>query len=103
MWWGALARRAGAAIGSGSAGGTGVSGALRRATLLPGPHELTSAGLATPVLAPPGRWLYEPDAAVIRAGLVGHVATAVDGWLIDSTIAYVSADRFVRTPFATAY
>ena len=40
---------------------------------------------------------------MIRAGLVGHVATAVDGWLIDPTIAYVSADRHVPTPFATAY
>jgi len=75
----------------------------RRATLLPGPHELTSAGLSTPVVAPPGRWLYEPDSAVIRAGLVGHVATAVGGWLIDPTIAYVSADRPVPTRFATAY
>ncbi len=103
VWWGALAGVEGGATGSGCAGGTGAGGGRRRATLLPGPHELTSARLATARVAGPGRWLYEPDAAVIRAGLVGHVATAVDGWLIDPTIAYVCADRHVPTQFATAY
>jgi hypothetical protein len=47
--------------------------------------------------------LYEPDAAVIRAGLVGQVAAAVDGRLLDRTIAYVTGDRLVRTGLATAY
>ena len=91
VWWGAFAA------------GETRGGGVRRATLLPGPHELTSAGLTTPAVAAPGRWLYEPDGAVIRAGLVGHVATAVGGWLIDPTIAYVSSDRLLPTPFATAY
>ena len=98
IWCGALA---GGASGARVAGG--LREARRRATLLPGPHELTSDALTTPAVAPPGRWLYEPGGAVIRAGLVAHVATAVDGWLIDPTIAYVSADRHVPTPFATAY
>ena len=92
VWFGALAD-----------GACGTGSPSRRATLLPGPHELTSVGLVTPAVAAPGRWIYEPDGAVIRAGLVAHVATAVDGWLIDPTIAYVSADRHVPTPFATAY
>ncbi|KWX10127.1 methyltransferase, partial [Carbonactinospora thermoautotrophica] len=52
---------------------------------------------------PPGRYLYEPDGAVIRAHLVGHVAAQVDGRLLDPTIAYVASDRLVPTPFATAY
>lgn len=38
-------------------------------------------------------YLFEPDGAVIRAGLVGAVAVAVDGHLIDDTIAYVTSDR----------
>ena len=32
-----------------------------------------------------GRFLFEPDGAVIRAGLVTAVAAGVDGWLLDGT------------------
>jgi hypothetical protein len=56
-----------------------------------------------PEIGPVGQVLYEPDAAVIRAGLVGQVAAAVGGRLLDRTIAYVTGDRLVRTPLATAY
>ncbi|MHB1491350.1 MAG: class I SAM-dependent methyltransferase [Cellulomonas sp.] len=50
-----------------------------------------------------GEYLFEPDGAVIRAGLVGEVADLVSGRLLDSTIAYVTADMPHETPFATAY
>lgn len=40
---------------------------------------------------------------MIRAHLVAEVAAAVGGWLVDRTIAYVSADALVRSPFARAY
>jgi hypothetical protein len=56
-----------------------------------------------PGTRPPGRYLYEPDGAVIRAGLVTAVAALTDGWLLDPSIAYVSADAYVDTPFARAY
>ena len=39
-----------------------------------------------------GAFLYEPDGAVIRAGLVTAVAAGVGGWLIDRKIAYVTSD-----------
>lgn len=39
-----------------------------------------------------GRYLYEPDGAVIRAGLVAHAADALGGRLVDRTIAYVTTD-----------
>ena len=41
---------------------------------------------------PVGRYLYEPDGAVIRAGLVTAVAAACDGGLLDEHIAYVTTD-----------
>lgn len=52
---------------------------------------------------PVGRYLYEPDGAVIRAGLVTAVAAAVHGGLIDPRIAYVTGDEPVRSPFARGY
>lgn len=52
---------------------------------------------------PPGSFLYEPDGAVIRAGLVTLVAQEVRGRLLDRTIAYVTSDHLVPTPLATAY
>ncbi|MFJ7331929.1 methyltransferase domain-containing protein [Streptomyces sp. NPDC101116] len=74
-----------------------------RATLLPGPRSLLSRGLPDPDVRPPGRYLYEPDGAVIRAHLVAEVADRVDGGLLDATIAYVTADTLRPTPYATAY
>ena len=50
-----------------------------------------------------GRFLYEPDGAVIRAGLVTAVAAVVGGGLLDPRIAYVTSDESPRTPFARRY
>jgi SAM-dependent methyltransferase len=77
--------------------------AARRATLLPGPHSLLGSGLPDPEPGPVGRFLYEPDGAVIRAHLVAEVAAQVGGRLIDPTIAYVTSDRLHPTPYATVY
>jgi SAM-dependent methyltransferase len=56
--------------------------------------------------APPGplsAFLYEPDGAVIRAGLVTAVAAGVGGHLLDQHIAYVTAEKAFRSPFARGY
>lgn len=50
-----------------------------------------------------GEFLYEPDGAVVRAGLVTAVAAGVDGGLVDEHIAYVTSDASFRTPFARGY
>ncbi|MER6417469.1 class I SAM-dependent methyltransferase [Streptomyces sp. NPDC001137] len=74
-----------------------------RATLLPGPRTLLGKGLPDPQVRPVGRYLYEPDGAVIRAHLVAEVAEQLDGGLVDATIAYITADELRPTPYATAY
>ncbi|MGN8246930.1 THUMP-like domain-containing protein [Cellulomonas soli] len=56
-----------------------------------------------PPVGPVGPYLYEPDGAVIRAGLVGTVAQQVHGRLVDPTIAYVTSDALHDHPTATAY
>ncbi|MFG2645750.1 SAM-dependent methyltransferase [Streptomyces sp. NPDC048370] len=81
----------------------GTSPGARRATLLPSGASLTGRGLPDPDVRPVGRFLYEPDGAVIRAHLVAEVAEELSGGLIDETIAYVTADALTPTPFATAY
>jgi len=41
---------------------------------------------------PVGRYVYEPDDAVVRAHLVAGFAAGVNGWLLDPHLAYVSTD-----------
>ncbi|MEU9304935.1 SAM-dependent methyltransferase [Streptomyces sp. NPDC048269] len=78
--------------------------APRRATLLPGGATLVGRGLADPAVRPPGRYVYEVDAAVVRAGLVAEVAEDVGGGVLDAAVpACVTSDEAHATPFATAY
>lgn len=48
----------------------------------------------------PRGWLYEPDPAIIRAGLVQDLGAELGATLIDSTIAYLTGDQPITTPFA---
>lgn len=41
---------------------------------------------------PPGRWIIDPDGAVVRAGLVRHYAAAHGLWQLDPRIAYLTGD-----------
>jgi hypothetical protein len=79
----------------------------RRATLLPSGASLTDADLPAgrPPVGPVGAVLYEPDDAVLRAGLVAATALRVGGRLVDPTIAYVTADEVPAgpDPFLTGY
>ncbi|MBZ4322281.1 class I SAM-dependent methyltransferase [Streptomyces huiliensis] len=81
----------------------GTDPGARRATLLPAGTTLTGTGLPDPAVRPVGRYLYEPDGAVIRAHLVADVAAEVSGGLIDETIAYITSDELRPTPHASAY
>ncbi len=94
LWFGMLARE----------------GVRRAALVLPAegdqersPIEVTDAGMPQVGAGPVGAVLYEPDGAVIRAGLVGQVAAVVNGRLLDPSIAYVTGDQVVRTELARAY
>jgi THUMP domain-like/RNA cap guanine-N2 methyltransferase len=80
-----------------------ATGVRRRATLLPSGVTLTGDGTRQGVAGPVGRYLLEPDGAVIRAGLVAEVADLVAGRLLDPTIAYITSDQPPATPFGTAY
>lgn len=82
--------------------------AARRATVI-GSGGLASVtdeddpGVDAVGVGPVGDFLYEPDGAVIRAGLVTAVAAGVEGRLVDPKIAYVTSDLSFRSPFARGY
>jgi hypothetical protein len=76
----------------------------RRATVLPAGASLTDRDDPGEVsVAPPGAFLFEPDDAVIRAGLVTAVAAQLGSWLLDPHIAYLSGDSAPDSPFARTY
>ena len=77
----------------------------RRATVLRGPSagELTGTGAVAAPVGPAGAYVYDPDGAVVRAGLVAEFASTVDGHLGDPTIAYVWSDAPVATSFARCF
>jgi len=78
-------------------------GHSRQATLLPGPHTLTEDPAAEQRLSEPGAYLYEPDAAVLRAGLVTTLGAQLGAAQLDPEIAYLTADSLTETPFARVW
>lgn len=71
-----------------------------RATILPGGHTLTP-GPGDPVAVhAPGAYLFDPNPAVTRAGLVEDLARRIGAWKIDDRIAFLSAGTAASTPFA---
>jgi hypothetical protein len=80
-------------------GGASRTGVRRSATVLPAGDVLTDDAVPAPPVTAPGRWLLEPDGAVVRAHLVQQLAAQVGGRLLDPTIAYLTADAAVPTPF----
>ena len=80
-------------------------GSQRRATLLPGGDTLSDldfSGTAI-VTTRPGRDMYEPDGAVIRAHLVESLAQQLGATKIDEDIAFLTSETAVATPFARCF
>ena len=50
-----------------------------------------------------GAFVYDPSGAVIRAQLLGTLARQLGAHTIASSIAYLSSDTLVQTPFAQAF
>lgn len=90
LWFGAVARE----------------GVGRAALVLSdgGGAELTAEADSEDAEAGPlGRYLIEPDGAVIRARLIGDLARRVGGRMLDPTIAWITADDEPRTPFGQGF
>ncbi|OPZ87321.1 MAG: hypothetical protein BWY76_00521 [bacterium ADurb.Bin429] len=75
----------------------------RRATLLPVGVDLTDDGPTSEALGEIGAYIYEPDSAIIRAGLLRRLVVELNLRRIDPDIAYLTGDASVASPFVTGY
>lgn len=75
-----------------------------RATVLPAGESIAGHPLDAAVpLAPIGRYLYDPDPAVVRAGLVDVVAERLKLNRLDSAEEYLTSDELVTSPFVRPF
>ncbi|OBF92390.1 SAM-dependent methyltransferase [Mycobacterium sp. 852002-51152_SCH6134967] len=68
-------------------------GVRRRASLLDTGEQVTDDEPDDCAVAPAGKWIVDPDGAIVRAGLVRHYAARHGLWQLDPDIAYLSGDR----------
>ncbi len=90
VWFGALARPG-----------------IRRSALVLGVHgaaELSSdADSPDAEVGSLGEFVYEPDGSVIRARLIGDLARRLDARMLSDSIAYLTGDRAIDSPFASCF
>ncbi len=75
----------------------------RRATLLPGSHTLCEENPDPLPLSDPQAYIFEPDPAVLRAGLVGSLGFRIEACQLDPMIAYLTGEHRIATPFARVW
>jgi hypothetical protein len=73
--------------------GLAEAGVRRRASILDRGEQITDAEPDDCPVRPAGRWIVDPDGAVVRAGLVRHYAARHGLWQLDQHIAYLSGDE----------
>ena len=73
--------------------GLAEPGLRRRATVLDRGEQITDIEPDDCPVRPAGRWIVDPDGAVVRAGLVRHYGARHGLWQLDPDIAYLSGDR----------
>jgi hypothetical protein len=79
-------------------------GLRTRATILPQGDQLEATSDQTQIQCrEPGAYLYDPNPAVTRAGLVEDLARNYGLWKIDPMIAFLTGDEAVATPFARTH
>jgi hypothetical protein len=77
---------------------------LWRATVLPQGATLAGDPLSVePVLSPLGGYLFDPDPAVVRAGLVDLLCAQTGLARLDDAEEYLTAENLVATPFAIPF
>lgn len=68
-------------------------GVRRRANMVDRGERVTDADPDDCPVRAPGRWIVDPDGAVVRAGLVRHYGSRHGLWQLDPHIAYLSGEE----------
>ncbi len=77
---------------------------LFRATVLPEGESISGHPLEVAVpVTPLGRFLYDPDPAVVRAGLVDVMADQLGLSRLDSAEEYLTSDQLIHSPFVQTF
>ena len=77
---------------------------LFRATVLPSGESIAGHPLEVAVpVAPLGRYLYDPDPAVVRAGLVDLLADRLGLFRLDAAEEYLTSDKRIQSPFVQTF
>lgn len=95
VWFGPLVRRRGRTalvLSSGQGRPVRIDESMAE-PLRPSPRSLSALG----------PWLYEPDRAVTRAGLLGAVTARTGGAEIEPGLGYVTSDRWASVAFARRF
>ncbi len=81
-----------------------VRDSLFRATVLPAGESITGHPLEVAVpVSPLGRYLYDPDPAVVRSGLVDVLADRLGLHRLDPAEEYLTSDQLIRSPFVQTF
>lgn len=80
-----------------------ASGTARRATILPDGASYAGEEQAAARTAELGGYLYDPDPALVRAGLLGRLAEEKNLWNLDPEIGYLSGDEAIEDPFLDGF
>ncbi len=76
---------------------------IRRATLLPSGATLLQTGAALPPPIQPRAYLYDPDPAIVRSGLIAELAELLHAPPIDTNCVLLTSDCMIETPFAQCW
>ena len=72
--------------------------------MLPSGETLAADPLAAWTnVGPLGRWLYDPDPAIVRAGLVDVLAERLGLRRLDDAEEYLTSDELVTSPFVSPF
>jgi hypothetical protein len=77
-----------------------LASARTRATVLPAGHTMVAEPGDVVEVGEPAEYLFDPNPAITRAGLVEDLARRIDAHKIDDRIAFLTSSSPVRSPFA---
>ncbi len=80
-----------------------ATGVARRATILPQQESFAGEEMAQAPHGDIGPYLYDPDPALVRSGLLGRLAKDLGLWNLDPEIGYLCGNEALENPFLDGF